>query len=203
MFKTLSNSGVKKGHDLYIWLQTSVRKRKKMLSFDRTGCDARRSRKFSRPTLRRSTKSGSRLSAESLCHTNSACKRRGQINTSKIVKVKTQIQQFPYYETGLISSTLFYHHFNLTHPFLWQWRDDDIGISDQEICSEKLKLTVASPQSVRCHWCTSFWDWFSWPSGRKQMELNSRKGKEKKIFHPNVLSACIICMKNALLILIL
>lgn len=53
---------------------TSVRKRKKILSLERTGCDATRSRKFSRPTLRRSTKSGSRLSADSLCHTNSACK---------------------------------------------------------------------------------------------------------------------------------
>lgn len=54
---------------------TSVRKRKKILSLERTGCDATRSRKFSRPTLRRSTKSGSRLSADSLCHTNSAYKR--------------------------------------------------------------------------------------------------------------------------------
>ncbi len=53
---------------------TSVRKRKKILSLERTGCDATRSRKFSRPTLRLSTKSGSRLSADSLCHTNSACK---------------------------------------------------------------------------------------------------------------------------------
>ena len=54
---------------------TSVRKRKKILSLERTGCDATRSRKFSRPTLRLSTKSGSRLSADSLCHTNSAYKR--------------------------------------------------------------------------------------------------------------------------------
>lgn len=55
---------------------TSVRKRKKIWSLERTGCDATRSKKFSRPTLRRSTKSGSRLSADSLCHTNSACNRR-------------------------------------------------------------------------------------------------------------------------------
>lgn len=53
--------------------RTSVRKRWRILLSDRTGCNATRSRKFSSPTLRRSTKSGSMLSADSLCHTNSAC----------------------------------------------------------------------------------------------------------------------------------
>lgn len=38
----------------------------------------------------------------------------------------------------------------LTYSFLWQWRDDDVGVGDQQVCSEKLKLTVASPQSVGC-----------------------------------------------------
>lgn len=61
---------------------TSVKKRKKILSLERTGCDAMRSRKFSRPTLRRSTKSGSRLSADSLCHTNSACKSPSYIQSA-------------------------------------------------------------------------------------------------------------------------
>lgn len=62
---------------------TSVRKRKKIWSLERTGCDATRSKKFSRPTLRRSTKSGSRLSADSLCHTNSAYKGHKKKTTKK------------------------------------------------------------------------------------------------------------------------
>lgn len=55
----------------------------------------------------------------------------------------------------------------VTHPFLWQWRDDDIGIGHQEVRSEQLKLTVAPPQGVGSSRRTSFWDRFSWPSDEK------------------------------------
>lgn len=49
------------------------------------------------------------------------------------------------------------------YPFLWQWRDDDVRVGDQEVCSEQFKLTVASPQSVWSSRRTPLRDSFSWP----------------------------------------
>lgn len=47
------------------------------------GCEATRIRKFSKPILRRSTKSGSMLSADNLCQTNSACVNRIELRAAK------------------------------------------------------------------------------------------------------------------------
>lgn len=66
-------------------------------------------------------------------------------------------------------SKLIHYSINATHPFLRQWRYDDVGVGDQEVCSEQLKLTVTSPQSVRDGWRTSLWDSFSWPGHIKKI----------------------------------
>lgn len=137
---------------------TSVRKQKKILSFERTGCDATRKRKFSSPTLRRSTKSGSRLSADSLCHTNSAYSKKSKYHLSPARQMKKQN------EKQSIHNNNFSISLSTTHPFLWQRRNDDVGVGDQEVCSEQLKVTVTSPQSVRNGWRPSLWDRFSWPA---------------------------------------
>lgn len=52
-------------------------------------------------------------------------------------------------------------HRYVTHPFFWQRWDDDVGVSDQEVHSEQLKFTVASPQTVRGGRDTSLWKTFS------------------------------------------